>query len=356
MTTQQRVALVTGAARGQGWAITQRLRADGYSVAACDVNAAQLDAAVDDLADDAVIAIPLDVTSPAEWQQAVVTIVEKFGFAEHTGQQRRRATPGVVRRRDGRGLRKGMAGQLSGRVPRYAGDARSAARAPKGAAIVNICSTGAIRPFPQPRRVRLVEVGAARPDPDRRRRTVRRRAFASTRCSPGRSRRRCSMTATQARLVAPSVFGRIGQPCEIADAVAFLVSDAGVVHHRFGTRRRRWPMPADQMKADLSVGIIGAGPGGIALGILLSRAGFHDFTIFDREDGVGGTWRINTYPGLACDVKSHLYSYSFDLNPNWSRLWSPQPEILEYFERCVDEQGLQPHLRLAHRNPLRAMG
>jgi cyclohexanone monooxygenase len=96
----------------------------------------------------------------------------------------------------------------------------------------------------------------------------------------------------------------------------------------------------------LSVGIIGAGPGGIALGILLARAGFRDFTIFDREDGVGGTWRINTYPGLACDVKSHLYSYSFDLNPHWSRLWSPQPEILEYFERCAEEQGLQPHLRL----------
>jgi cyclohexanone monooxygenase len=100
------------------------------------------------------------------------------------------------------------------------------------------------------------------------------------------------------------------------------------------------------MKAGMSVGIIGAGPGGIALGILLARAGFRDFTIFDREDGVGGTWRINTYPGLACDVKSHLYSYSFDLNSHWSRLWSPQPEILKYFERCVDEQGLQPHLRL----------
>jgi len=100
------------------------------------------------------------------------------------------------------------------------------------------------------------------------------------------------------------------------------------------------------MSEDLTIGIIGAGPGGIALGILLARAGFRDFTIFDREDGVGGTWRINTYPGLACDVKSHLYSYSFDLNPHWSRLWSPQPEILKYFERCVDEQGLQSHLRL----------
>jgi cyclohexanone monooxygenase len=105
-------------------------------------------------------------------------------------------------------------------------------------------------------------------------------------------------------------------------------------------------MPADPMSAKLSLGIIGAGPGGLALGILLARAGFHDFTIFDREDDVGGTWRINTYPGLACDVKSHLYSYSFDLNPRWSRLWSPQPEILAYFQRCADEYGLRPHLKL----------
>jgi cyclohexanone monooxygenase len=100
------------------------------------------------------------------------------------------------------------------------------------------------------------------------------------------------------------------------------------------------------MPADLTIGIIGAGPGGIALGILLARSGFRDFTIFDREDGVGGTWRINTYPGLACDVKSHLYSFSFDLNPHWSRLWSAQPEILRYFEKSVDEKGLRPHLRL----------
>lgn len=100
------------------------------------------------------------------------------------------------------------------------------------------------------------------------------------------------------------------------------------------------------MSAEMSVGIIGAGPGGLALGILLARAGFRDFTIFDREADVGGTWRINTYPGLACDVKSHLYSYSFDLNAHWSRLWSAQPEILEYFERCADKHGLRPHLKL----------
>jgi cyclohexanone monooxygenase len=96
----------------------------------------------------------------------------------------------------------------------------------------------------------------------------------------------------------------------------------------------------------LSVGIIGAGPGGLALAISLKKAGFRDFSIFDREDGVGGTWRINTYPGLACDVKSHLYSYSFDLNADWSRLWSGQAEILEYFERCAQRYELAEHLKL----------
>jgi cyclohexanone monooxygenase len=95
-----------------------------------------------------------------------------------------------------------------------------------------------------------------------------------------------------------------------------------------------------------SVGIIGAGPGGLALGIFLRKAGFRDFTIFDREDGVGGTWRINTYPGLACDVKSHLYSFSFDMNANWSRLWSGQAEILAYFERSARRYRLDPHLAL----------
>jgi cyclohexanone monooxygenase len=100
------------------------------------------------------------------------------------------------------------------------------------------------------------------------------------------------------------------------------------------------------MSSLMSVGIIGAGPGGLALGIFLKKAGFDDFTIFDREDGVGGTWRINTYPGLACDVKSHLYSFSFDLNPNWSRLWSGQAEILQYFEDCARRYSLAPHLRL----------
>jgi cyclohexanone monooxygenase len=80
------------------------------------------------------------------------------------------------------------------------------------------------------------------------------------------------------------------------------------------------------------------------MGIALKRAGF-DFTIFERSDGVGGTWRLNTYPGATCDVPSHLYSFSFELNPWWSKTYAAQPEILAYLERCTDQHGVRPHLR-----------
>ena len=65
--------------------------------------------------------------------------------------------------------------------------------------------------------------------------------------------------------------------------------------------------------------IIGSGFAGIGLGIRLKEAGIHDFTILEREERVGGTWRDNTYPGVACDVPSHVYSFSFEPNPEWSR-------------------------------------
>ncbi|WP_445162246.1 flavin-containing monooxygenase [Mycobacterium sp. Dal123C01] len=92
------------------------------------------------------------------------------------------------------------------------------------------------------------------------------------------------------------------------------------------------------------VGVIGAGAGGIAMGIQLAAGGY-DFTIFDRADGFGGTWRHNTFPGAACDVPSHLYSYSFALNPRWSKTYANQPEILAYLEKVAAEHGLGPHLR-----------
>src|SRR6202011_3106047 len=92
------------------------------------------------------------------------------------------------------------------------------------------------------------------------------------------------------------------------------------------------------------VGIIGAGAGGIAMGIQLADGGY-DFTIFDRADGFGGTWRHNTFPGAACDVPSHLYSYSFAPNPRWSKTYANQPEILAYLEAVALKGGLDGHLR-----------
>jgi cation diffusion facilitator CzcD-associated flavoprotein CzcO len=91
--------------------------------------------------------------------------------------------------------------------------------------------------------------------------------------------------------------------------------------------------------------IIGAGPGGLCAGIKLREAGIEDFVILEAADGVGGTWRHNRYPGAACDVPSHLYSFSFELKRDWSRPYATQPEILEYFEHCAEKYGLGPHLR-----------
>ncbi len=92
-----------------------------------------------------------------------------------------------------------------------------------------------------------------------------------------------------------------------------------------------------------TVAVIGAGPGGIAMGVKLAEDGY-DFTIFDDAGGFGGTWRKNTYPGAACDVPSHFYSFSFALNPRWSKTYADQPEILAYLERVASERGLDDHL------------
>lgn len=93
------------------------------------------------------------------------------------------------------------------------------------------------------------------------------------------------------------------------------------------------------------VAVLGAGPGGLAMAIRLKQAGIDDFVVFEKSDGVGGTWRDNTYPGAACDVPAHLYSFSFELNPHWSRVYADQQEILEYLEHCTDTYGIRPHVR-----------
>src|SRR5436305_10213833 len=80
------------------------------------------------------------------------------------------------------------------------------------------------------------------------------------------------------------------------------------------------------------------------MGVALVRCGYR-FSIYEKSGGVGGTWRDNTYPGAACDVPSHLYSFSFEPNPWWSRTYATQPEILAYLERCTDRFGVRPHVR-----------
>jgi len=93
------------------------------------------------------------------------------------------------------------------------------------------------------------------------------------------------------------------------------------------------------------IAIIGSGFSGICMGIQLIKAGITDFMIFERAAEIGGTWRDNTYPGVACDVSSHMYSFSFEPNPNWSRMFSPQAEILEYLKNCVKKYELTPFIK-----------
>jgi cation diffusion facilitator CzcD-associated flavoprotein CzcO len=94
-----------------------------------------------------------------------------------------------------------------------------------------------------------------------------------------------------------------------------------------------------------SVVVIGAGMSGVCMGIKLKQAGIEDFVILEKGTSVGGTWRENTYPGLTCDVPSHLYQYTFDKNAEWSHLFSPQPEIEGYFSGAAERFGIVPHIR-----------
>jgi cation diffusion facilitator CzcD-associated flavoprotein CzcO len=87
---------------------------------------------------------------------------------------------------------------------------------------------------------------------------------------------------------------------------------------------------------DVRVAIVGSGFGGLCAAIRFREEGIEDFVVLERDDEVGGTWRENTYPGCACDVPSHLYSFSFALNPEWSRSFAPQAEILDYLRGMAD--------------------
>jgi len=101
----------------------------------------------------------------------------------------------------------------------------------------------------------------------------------------------------------------------------------------------------DRNGIPLRCAVIGAGMAGILSAIKLRDAGVTDFTVYEKADRVGGTWRDNTYPGLSCDVPSHLYSYSFAPNSEWSHRFSPGPEIRAYFEQVAQDHGVLPFVR-----------
>ncbi|MBJ7608262.1 MAG: NAD(P)/FAD-dependent oxidoreductase [Candidatus Dormibacteraeota bacterium] len=96
------------------------------------------------------------------------------------------------------------------------------------------------------------------------------------------------------------------------------------------------------------VAIIGSGFSGLGMAIRLKRSGIHDFVVLERAGDLGGTWRDNDYPGCCCDIPSHVYSYSFELNPRWTRGFASQAEILEYLRGTAVKYGVLAHIRFNH--------
>ena len=108
--------------------------------------------------------------------------------------------------------------------------------------------------------------------------------------------------------------------------------------------------PSDEQQdgplpAEVDIAVVGAGFSGLGAAIGLKQAGYEDFVVLERGDDLGGTWHWNTYPGCGCDVPSHLYSFSFAPNPDWTRTYSRQPEIRAYLHRCADQFGVRPYVR-----------
>ncbi|EHN09070.1 Cyclohexanone monooxygenase [Patulibacter medicamentivorans] len=101
----------------------------------------------------------------------------------------------------------------------------------------------------------------------------------------------------------------------------------------------------DPIPSEVRVAVIGSGFSGLGIAIGLLEDGERDFVVLERADDIGGTWRDNTYPGCACDVPSHMYSYSFAPNPNWSRSFASQPEIWAYQQDVVARFGIAPYVR-----------
>lgn len=223
MTSTDRVALVTGAARGQGAAIVKRLHKDGFRVAACDVLADDLAATVESVGGDAAIAMALDVTSEDQWQAAVAAVIDRFGslttLVNNAGVLHRASLADETAVGFESSWRVNCLGPFLG-IRACLEHLRSA----DGAAIVNTCSTGAIRAFPNHAAYGsskwalrgLTQVAAAELAPS----GIRVNAV-----FPGPIETPMLDETTQARLAERAVLGRLGKPMEIADAVAFLVSE-----------------------------------------------------------------------------------------------------------------------------------
>src|SRR5213083_3763965 len=94
-----------------------------------------------------------------------------------------------------------------------------------------------------------------------------------------------------------------------------------------------------------SIAVVGGGFAGVGAVVMLRRAGYDDVTVFERGERVGGVWHHNTYPGAACDVPSHLYEFSFEPNPRWSRRYAPQAEIQAYLEDVARRNGVLDRIR-----------
>lgn len=103
---------------------------------------------------------------------------------------------------------------------------------------------------------------------------------------------------------------------------------------------------ANESEITVEVLIVGGGFSGLCMAIKLREAGQNSFLLIEKSDDIGGTWYDNRYPGCACDIPSHLYSFSFEPWPDWSRMYPGQQEIHDYLKRCVEPYGLAPHIRL----------
>lgn len=98
--------------------------------------------------------------------------------------------------------------------------------------------------------------------------------------------------------------------------------------------------------ANVDVLIVGGGFSGLCMAIKLREAGMHSFLLIEKSEDVGGTWWDNRYPGCACDIPSHLYSFSFELSPDWTRMYPGQQEIHAYLKHCVEKYGLAEHIKV----------